>query len=173
MPFQKSVRFAFLLLPLALQPALAQQSKPITAHPVAAAQLPGKAAKPTTPTATNTAATSTQPKQEPCWQVAGISKQAMDQKRAIEENAKSQVAEVCADTSLQQQQKTERIREIHQQTKEQADSLITPQQQEAMKECSASRSKAAPAGAAPARVSHPTGGGPCGEMPSSPAPPKP
>jgi len=166
MHFQNQVRFALLILPLALTPALAQQSQSTQNPPVIMAQMSTKIAKPgTTSTATNSTSTTAQPKQEPCWQVAGVSKQAIDQKHSVELNAKSQISEVCADTSLSQQQKSEKIKEIHQQVKEQTSGLITAQQQESIKECSASRSKGAPVAAAP----HPTHTGPCGEATPAPA----
>src|SRR3974390_2409026 len=57
------------------------------------------------------------PKQEPCWQVAGISKSAMDQRRSIQQGVRSQVEAACADSSLTAQQRSEKIREIHQQAK--------------------------------------------------------
>ena len=53
------------------------------------------------------------PHQEPCWQVAGIPKSAMEQRRAITRATTSQVESVCADSSLTQQQKRDKIRQIH------------------------------------------------------------
>ena len=103
-------------------------------------------------------------RQTPCWQEAGISKQAMEQRRNLEQEAKSQIASVCSDTSLTAEQRHEKIKAIHQQTMQQVQGLITPQQQEALKSCQASRQAAHPGnGGGP----HPGGGmGPCGEMPS-------
>lgn len=103
-------------------------------------------------------------KQPPCWQQAGISKQIMEQRKDLEQQAKSQVAAVCADTSLNAQQKREKIKAIHQQTMQQVQALITTQQQDALKSCQASRKEAqSENGGGP----HPGAGkGPCGETPA-------
>ena len=76
--------------------------------------------------------TARRPRQEPCWQVAGISKAAMEKHKSLEQSAHSQVQAVCADPSLTPQQKREKIREIHEQTHQQAESLFTPQQHQAL-----------------------------------------
>jgi hypothetical protein len=112
---------------------------------------------PTTPGAT------AHPHQEPCWQVAGITKSAMQERRSIMEGVRSQVAAVCGDSSLTAQQRNEKIRAIHQQAKQQADAVITPQQMEAVKSCQASRGGGHPSGGAP----HVGGGEPCGQLPGS------
>jgi hypothetical protein len=109
------------------------------------------------------------PKQEPCWQVAGISKSAMDERRSIEQGVRSQVEAVCADSSLTAQQRAEKIREIHQQAKQQIDALITPQQMEELRSCQQSRSHG---GGTHPSAPHAGGAGhgPCGELPASPNP---
>jgi hypothetical protein len=101
----------------------------------------------------------------PCWEEAGISKAAMDRRRQVQQNAHAQVEAVCADSSLTMQQKQERIREIHQQARQESEALITPGQQQALKACQQSR---ATGGGHPA-IPHPGhgGSGPCGEMPSA------
>lgn len=116
------------------------------------------------PTAPGTTA---HPHQEPCWQVAGITKSAMQERRSIMEGVRSQVASVCGDTSLTAQQRNEKIRTIHQQAKQQVDALITPQQMEAVKSCQASRGGGHPSGAPHAGGG---GGGPCGQLPGSSSP---
>jgi hypothetical protein len=106
-------------------------------------------------------------RQPPCWQQAGISKDVLQQRHNLEQAARSQIASVCADTSLSPQQKREKIREIHQQTQQQVQALMTPQQQEALKSCQAARN--GEHGGAP----HPHAGGgmgPCGETPSGTSP---
>src|ERR1700756_1987437 len=55
-----------------------------------------------------------QPKQarvheEPCWQKAGISKDVIDQRQAVEQDTRSQVHAVCADSSLSDPQKKQKI----------------------------------------------------------------
>jgi hypothetical protein len=107
------------------------------------------------------------PHQEPCWQVAGISKSAMEQRHSIQQNAHSQVEAVCADSSLSAPQRNERIRQIHEQAKQQMDAIVSPQQMQSLKACQSSR-----AGAHPPTGGHHIGGaassgGPCGELPGN------
>src|SRR5207237_9271243 len=51
---------------------------------------------------------------KPCWEVAGISKSAIAERRRIEQETRSQVQSVCNDSSLNEPQKREKIREIRQ-----------------------------------------------------------
>ena len=108
------------------------------------------------------------PHQEPCWQVAGISKSAMEQRHSIQQNAHSQVEAVCADSSLSAQQRNEKIRQIHEQAKQHMDALVSPQQMQSMKACQSSRVSAHP----PTGGHHVGGaassGGPCGELSTGP-----
>jgi hypothetical protein len=80
-----------------------------------------------------TVARSPQPHQPPCWEVAGISKSAMEQRRAIQERTSSEVEGVCADPSLSPQQRQQKIPQIHEQAKHELDALVSPQQMEALK----------------------------------------
>ena len=110
-----------------------------------------------------------QPHEPPCWQVAGISKSAMEQRQAIQRRTRSEVEAACADPSLSQQQRQQKIREIHEQAKQELDALVSPQQMEALKSCQQARNH----GGSHPGVGHPSAGGghgPCGEMPSTPAP---
>lgn len=77
----------------------------------------------------------TQTRQEPCWQEAGISPQVFRQHEAIERNKHSQVQSVCADISLTQQQKIEKIAEIREAAQQKNDALITPEQQKSVAAC--------------------------------------
>jgi Spy/CpxP family protein refolding chaperone len=106
------------------------------------------------------------PRQQPCWQQVGISKEAMEQRREVEQNTRAQVESVCADSSLTSQQKHAKIKELHQQARQQIESIITPQQQEELKACNAERNAGRPSGGP-----RPGGGGlgPCGEAASAPA----
>lgn len=108
------------------------------------------------------------PHQPPCWQQAGISKTAIDQRRAIERNTRAQVEAVCADASITTQQKHVKIKEIREQARQEIDSIITPQPQEELKTCNTERSAGRPAtgGPRPGRG----GFGPCGELTARPAP---
>ena len=112
-----------------------------------------------------------QPRQPPCWEVAGISKSAMEQRRAVQERTRSEIEAVCSDPSLSQQERQQKIRQIHEQAKQELDALTTPQQMEELKSCQMSRNH----GGIHPGAGHPsTGGhGPCGDLPSksSPIPP--
>jgi hypothetical protein len=105
--------------------------------------------------------------QEPCWQQAGISKDVIDQRKAVEADTHSQVQAVCADTSLNDQQKKQKIHEIHQESKQKVAGLMTEQQQQELQSCQKERAAnhPAPAGTQPG-MQH-GGGGPCGSLASS------
>jgi hypothetical protein len=75
----------------------------------------------------------------------GISKGVIEQRRCVEQNARAQVESVCADSSLTQQQKHQKIKELRQQARQQIDAIITPQQQEELKACNAQRATNRPA----------------------------
>lgn len=100
-------------------------------------------------------------RQEPCWQVAGVSKSAIQQRQAISRQSRQEVEAVCANASMSVTQKRERIREIRQQEHAQIEGLISPQQQEAIRACQQSRGGHGGGGG------HLGGGhgGPCGSLP--------
>jgi Spy/CpxP family protein refolding chaperone len=98
----------------------------------------------------------------PCWKQAGISQSAMQQERQIQQNTRSQVEAVCANSSLSPQQKHEQIRQIHEQARRQMESIITPQQHQALESCRAQRGEGRNHMGG---MRHGAGGGPCGEMP--------
>jgi hypothetical protein len=106
-----------------------------------------------------TTGTTRKPKLEPCWQVAGVSKSAVQERRTLSQQARQEVEAVCANASLSTQQKRAEIQQIHQRERQQIDAVITPSQQEAMRSCQESRN-----------TGHGGGhggdgqGGPCGEM---------
>jgi len=104
------------------------------------------------------AANGRKPRQEPCWQVAGISKSAMQQRRAVTQQARREVEAVCANSSLSAQQRREQIQQIHERERQQAEALISPAQQDAMRSCQQGRN--------PGHGGGHVGGheGPCGEM---------
>jgi len=95
----------------------------------------------------------------------------MEQRRAVQERTRSEIEAVCSDPSLSQQERQQRIRQIHEQAKQELDALTTPQQMEELKSCQMSRNH----GGIHPGAGHPsTGGhGPCGDLPSksSPIPP--
>jgi len=96
---------------------------------------------------------------EPCWQVAGISRSAMQERRLVAERAREQVEAVCANASLSAAQKREEIRQIHERERQQMEALITPAQQEALRACQESRGH----GGVP-HPGHAHVAGPCGEL---------
>jgi len=104
--------------------------------------------------------TTTRPRLEPCWEVAGVSKTAIQQRRVITQQAHQQVEAVCANSLLSIPQKRQQIQRIHQQERQQIEALITPAQQAAMRSCQAGRNGGHTGGG------HVGGrhGGPCGEM---------
>lgn len=106
------------------------------------------------------------PHQEPCWQVAGISKSAMERRRTISENTRSQVQSVCADSSLTVTQKQQKIRQIRDQARQEEESLVTPSQLQALHACQAERGHT---GTGHAGGGH-GGSGPCGDLPGHSAP---
>lgn len=111
------------------------------------------------------------PHQEPCWQVAGISKGAMQERQAIQQRTRSEVEAVCAEAGLTPQQRQQKIQQIRQQSKAELDALVSPLQMEELKSCQMSRNHGGAHGGA-----HPGAGhGPCGELPAKggPKPPPP
>ena len=104
-------------------------------------------------------------RQQPCWQVAGISQQTAQQHRQIEENTRSQVEAICSNSSLTPEQKKQQIRQLHEQARKQMDALISPQQEQALKACREQRGEHEHGGM------HRGGGeSPCGEMPAGRSP---
>jgi hypothetical protein len=129
---------------------------PTSSPPLSA---PGSTLPGTRPTKRGTTGTN---HKEPCWQAAGVSKSAMEQRRMIAQQTRQEVEAVCANSSLSAAQKQERIREIHQRERQQTEGLISPAQREAMHACQQSRGGG----------SHLGGGhlgghaaGPCGTLP--------
>jgi hypothetical protein len=98
------------------------------------------------------------PRQEPCWEVAGVSRSALQQRRSLAQQARQEVAAVCANSSLSIQQKRLQIQQIHRQERQQIDGIITPAQQEAMRSCQEQRHGVHGGGHLGG------GGGPCGEI---------
>jgi Spy/CpxP family protein refolding chaperone len=102
-------------------------------------------------------------RQQPCWQSAGISQQTVEQRKQLEETTHSQVESVCANSSLNAQQKRDQIRQLHEQARKQMEALVTPQQEEAVKACRQQRGE----GRSENRGGERRGGeGACGEMPA-------
>src|SRR5882762_10640279 len=66
------------------------------------------------------------PRLEPCWEVAGVSRSAIQQRQMITRQARQQVEAVCANSSLSIQQKRQQIQQIHQRERQEQEGLITP-----------------------------------------------
>jgi Spy/CpxP family protein refolding chaperone len=149
--FNRLICASATLLLLSATPLLAQMNRPTSASP--------------------TGTTSTgRGRQQPCWQQAGISQQAQQQRKQIEQSTRSEVESVCQDSSLSQQQKQQKIKQIHQQTRQQMEGLMTPQQRQAMDTCHKQR-EGAQAGQGGRGMKGAGGGGkgqnPCGSMSAS------
>lgn len=106
-----------------------------------------------------------QPRVEPCWQQAGISKSAMEERAAIQRETRAQVEAVCANTSLTPQQRQQQIRQIREEAKQRMEALVSPAQQEALRACQQERAAAHPP--ATGGLHHGGGAGPCGELPAT------
>jgi hypothetical protein len=107
------------------------------------------------------------PQQVPCWQEAGVSKAAIEERNAAAKAANARVAAVCANPALTPQERSQEIREIRQQERAQLETIITPGQQQAIQACNKARQPVAVAAAPHPSVRR----GPCGEL--LPAPPSP
>jgi len=88
---------------------------------------------------TSTSSPATGQGHRPCWKQAGISRSAMQQRREIAENARSQMESVCGDSNLTLQQKRAQIRQIHEQAKTQLNGVISPEQQQTLESCRMAR----------------------------------
>ena len=103
------------------------------------------------------------PRVKPCWEVAGVSKSAIEQRRTITQQARQEVEAVCANSSLSMQQKRQQIQQIHQRERQEIDAIITPAEREAIRACQEQRGHG---GGGHVGGGH--GGGLCGEMPAPP-----
>jgi hypothetical protein len=99
-------------------------------------------------------------RQMPCWQQAGIPKGALERHAAIEREARSQMANVCSNTSLTPQAKRQQLREIRQQAKQRMEALATPGQRQAFFSCRQERGLRGPIDG---ELRAPVG---CGELPN-------
>jgi hypothetical protein len=100
---------------------------------------------------------------EPCWQVAGVAKSALQERRVIAQQARQEVAAACANSSLSPAQKRHQIQQIHQRERQQIEAVISPAQQEAMRSCQEQRN---PRHSSGGHVAGGHVGGPCSEKPS-------
>jgi Spy/CpxP family protein refolding chaperone len=77
-----------------------------------------------------------------CWRQAGITRAEMQQRRAIQEKTRSQIAGVCSNTTLNAKEKAQQVRELRVAERQQFENLLTPDQQKSLKECQRARKDA-------------------------------
>ena len=75
----------------------------------------------------------------PCLRAAGISPSEFDQLRSIAQDARTQVREVCSNTSLSPQQARQQIQAIHQQSHAKMVGIVSANQRQAFMSCRARR----------------------------------
>jgi len=103
-------------------------------------------------------------RQRPCWQRSAFpSRRSSGDNRLKRLPAPRCRRSVCHDSSLSPQQKREKIRQLREQARNEAEALLTPQQQEALRACREQHV----AGRGRRGGIHRGGAGPCGEMPSN------
>lgn len=108
------------------------------------------------PPSTNSTTTG---RQQPCWQQAGVSRSALQQRRQVAESMHQQIESVCANTSLTAQQRHQQIQQIREQAQSRMNGLVSQSQMESIRSCRAQRGHSA-------GIPHGSGMGPCGEMPT-------
>jgi Spy/CpxP family protein refolding chaperone len=77
-----------------------------------------------------------------CWRQAGITRAELQQRKAIQEKTRTQIAGVCANTSLTPKEKMQQVKEFRVAEKQQFADLLTPEQEKALKECQRARKDA-------------------------------
>lgn len=102
----------------------------------------------------------TSQRQAPCWRLAGIAPEMVNQRWHIEDNAKGKIHTVCVDPTLTAEKKRAKIQEINEQTEQEIAKIIPAKQLEAFKACQAERDqeKAKRPGATAQKLLGPCGG---------------
>jgi hypothetical protein len=138
----------------------------LSIYPLAAQMAPSPISPRTgVPTTSPRGTAAPQARQQPCWQQAGVSQSAMQQRRQIEESTRGQIESVCSDSSLTPQQKHEKIQQLRQEARQRTQGLVTQQQEQTIKSCREKRGEAPHMSGG-----HGAGVGPCGEMASETKP---
>ena len=96
----------------------------------------------------------------PCFKQAGVSDDTWKQIMGIHKTTHQQVVSICENSSLSTQQKRDQIRQAREQTEQQVQGLLTPQQQNAVKQCRKERR----GGRGGMRGMHRGGGDPCARI---------
>jgi hypothetical protein len=73
--------------------------------------------------------------QEACWKQAGISKNTMEQRKTIVSGAQARIRSVESDATLTAPQQKQQARQIRMTARQQLEKLITPEQQESLRQC--------------------------------------
>lgn len=80
----------------------------------------------------------------PCWRVAGIAPQLVNQRWHIEDNAKVKISAVCTEPALSPEKRRDKIQEINRQAEQEIAKIIPAKQLEAFKACQAEREQEKP-----------------------------
>jgi hypothetical protein len=78
-------------------------------------------------------------RQAPCWRLAGVAPNMVNQRWHIEDNAKGKISAVCSDPALSAEKKRAKIQEINAETEQEIAKIIPAKQLEAFKACQADR----------------------------------
>lgn len=96
--------------------------------------------------------------QTPCWRIAKISPDLVNQRWHIEDQGRAEIAAVCKETKTNAQQKQEKIHAIHRETDEQIAKIIPADQLNAFNVCQAARDKDKPKTSSTEKELGPCGG---------------
>jgi hypothetical protein len=144
-------RDAGLVLLLFVLPAFSQSATTPEQQQAPAQSAPGE----NTPSAPIVHRASHQP---PCWRIAKISPDLVNQRWHIEDQGQAEIAAVCKDTKTAAKQKQEKIRAIHRETDEEIVKIIPADQLKAFDACQAGRDKDKPKASSAEKELGPCGG---------------
>ena len=100
----------------------------------------------------------------PCFKQAGVSDETWHKIMDIHKTTHQQVVSICENSSLSAQQKRDQVRQAFQQTEQQVHGLLTPQQQDAVKQCRQERRGDRKGMGGGMRGMHRGGGDPCARI---------
>lgn len=143
------LRHAGLVLLLFVLPAFSQSAE-TPAQPQAPAQ--------SAPAGETSQKRSMRNHEPPCWRVAKISPDLINQRWTIEDQGRKEIAAVCRDTKTTAKQKQEKIQAVHQEKDEEFARIISAGQLKTLKACEAQREKDKPKTASKEKELGPCGG---------------
>ena len=85
----------------------------------------------------------------PCWKQAGLTKSILEERRSILSDAKAKIQNVESDSALTPPQQKQQIRRIRLAARQQVAKLMTPEQQQALRQCQQDHAASLPGGAGP------------------------